>query len=265
MIKNIGQLLLGLGLGLMVSGCAIYNKEYYIPVDNQLGDAKPLSKDDVIRVVIPNNYPIILSNMYGENGGKTGWKWTDLGVGLLSARDETAERLQSLGYTVVDTGYNPKNDGHPTVIALVDSAPIEGSEESETHTWDAPVFTDDMGRTTLSEKQGVTINYKTYYYKVKLVRPEGKDNPLFKCLSSNDRMKVCIAPANPSNYKTIFSSYVTITTDNVNYITNVDHLTTAVFYNYPNMMGKKWVYFTNTGYTPIYVTDPNALKPTDKK
>ncbi|MDI2111716.1 hypothetical protein [Commensalibacter nepenthis] len=190
--------------------------------------------------------------------------WTNWGY-FSAARDETADRLQNLGYAVVDTGYHPKNDGHPTVIALVDSAPIEGSEESETHTWDAPVFTDDMGRTTLSEKQGVTINYKTYYYKVKLVRPEGKDNPLLKCNSSQDPTGVCIGPENPSNYKTIFTGYATILTDSKSPSMNLAHLTTAVFYNYPNMMGKKWVYFTNTGYTPIYVTDPNAPKPTDKK
>ncbi|OUI78562.1 hypothetical protein HK18_08675 [Commensalibacter intestini] len=80
------QLVFSLSLSLLLCGCAIYNSEYYIPINNQTGDAKPLSKDDVIRVIIPNNYPIILSNMYGKNGG------------------------------------------HPTVIILVDSAPIEGSK-----------------------------------------------------------------------------------------------------------------------------------------
>lgn len=57
MIKNIGLFTFGLCLSLMVSRCnSIYNSEYYIPVDNQAGDAQPLSKDDVIRVVITHNY-----------------------------------------------------------------------------------------------------------------------------------------------------------------------------------------------------------------
>ncbi|EUK17712.1 hypothetical protein, partial [Commensalibacter papalotli (ex Servin-Garciduenas et al. 2014)] len=191
-----------------------------------------------------------------------GWRnW----IYFSDARDKTADRLQKLGYNVVDTGYHPKNDGHPTVIALVDSSPIEGSSRTATHTWNAPVFTDDMGRTTLSEMQGITITHTMYYYKVELVRPEGADNSLLKCLSSQDPTEVCIAPANPSNYKTIFSGYSTIATDNTVAGSNVDHLVTAVFHNYPNMMSKKWVYFTNTGYTPLYATDPNAPKLTDKK
>lgn len=112
----------------------------------------------------------------------------------------------------MDTGYYPKNDGHPTVIALVNSAPIEGTTTTETHTWNTPVFTDTMGRTTLSEMQGVTITHRTYYYKVQLVRPEGEDNSLFEC--NSNRLGYCIAPANPSNYKTIFTGYATISTDN---------------------------------------------------
>ncbi|CAI3954795.1 hypothetical protein [Commensalibacter papalotli (ex Botero et al. 2024)] len=256
MLNRIGQLIAVLGICFMISGCAIYNSEYYIPVENQAGDAQPLSKNDVIRVAITHNY---LDIPPPQQPGWMNWGY------FIAAKRETEKRLQNLNYDVIDVGDNSKNDGHPTVIALVDSSPIEGSATTETHTWDAPVFTDDMGRTTLSEKQGVTITHKAYYYKVKLVRPEGKDNPLFTCLSSRDNMGGCIAPANPSGYKTIYSSYATISTDNVNYITNVDHLVTAVFYNYPNMMGKKWVYFTNTGYTPLYATDPNAPKPTDKK
>lgn len=256
-MRQIKQLIVGFGVCLMLSGChSIYNSEYYIPVDNQMGDAQPLSKNDVIRVVITHNYLDVPPPQ------QPGWKnW----IYFAAARSQTEDHLQKLGYNVVDTGYHPKNDSHPTVIALVDSSPIEGSSRSETHTWDAPVFTDSMGRTTLSEKQGVTITHTKYYYKVKLVRPEGKDNPLFQCQSSQDPTGVCIAPINPMNYKVIFSGYATISTDNTVSTINVDHLTVAVFNNYPNMMGKKWVYFTNTGYTPIYVTEPNAPKPTDKK
>lgn len=249
----------------MFDGChSIYNSEYYIPVDNEVGDAQSLSKNDIIRVLITQNFLEAVSLSQNDNE-KNGWISANEAIFNMSAKDETDKRLKNLGYNVINVESYSKNDSHPTVIALVDSAPIEGSARTETHTWDAPVFTDDMGRTTLSEKQGVTITHKTYYYKVKLVRPEGKDNPLFECNSSYASRGYCIAPANPSNYKTIFSGYATISTDNTTAGINVAHLTTAVFYNYPNMMGKKWVYFTNTGYTPIYVTEPNAPKPTDKK
>lgn len=255
-MKPFKQLVFSLSLSLMLSGCSIYNSEYYIPVNNQMGDAQPLSKNDVIRVVITHNYLDVPPHP------KPGW--TNWGY-FIAARRETNKYLQKLDYHLIDTEENPYYDGHPTVIALVNSSPIEESETTETHTWDSPVFTDDMGRTTLSEKRGVTITHRTYYYKVKLVRPEGKDNPLFTCLSSQDNMRVCIAPANPSNYTTIFSGYATISTDNPNPFGNLAHLTAAVFYNYPNMMDKKWVYFTNTGYTPLYATAPNAPKPTNKK
>lgn len=127
------------------------------------------------------------------------------------------------------------------MIALVDSSPIDGSSKTETHTLNAPVFTDDMGRTTLSEMQGVTITHTMYYYKVKLVRPEGKDNHLLKCDVTSENTGYCIAPVNPSNYKTIFTGYATLSIDSKSPSMNLDHLTTAVFYNYPNMMGKKWV------------------------
>ncbi|CAI3954761.1 MULTISPECIES: hypothetical protein [Commensalibacter] len=243
MINKIGQSLLGLSLCFMVSGCpSIYNSEYYIPVDNQVGDAQPLSKNDIIRVVIPSNFSQNLVKANSNNINKNDQMYImDVVMYIALAKHETEKRLQNLGLNVINTGYHSGGNGHPTVIALVDSSPIEGSEESETHTWDAPVFTDDMGRTTLSEKQGVTINYKTYYYKVKLVRPEGKGNSLFECNSSNESRDYCIAPANPSNYQTIFTGYATLTTDNTTTGINVSHLTTAVFYNYPNMMGKKWV------------------------
>lgn len=265
MNKQIFKILSGICLGLMVSGCAIYNSEYYIPVDTQIKDAKSLSKDDVIRVVIPHSFPVYYINAHRDDDSKNGWKWTDLAMYNIEAKHETEKRLQNLGFNVINTGYHSRGDGHPTVIALVDSAPIEGSETTETHTWDTPVFTDDMGRTTLSEKQGITITHKTYYYKAKLVRPEGKYNSLFECNSSIESLDYCIAPENPKNYKTIFSSYATISTNNMVSGINVAHLTIAIFYNYPNMIGKKWVYFTNTGYTPIYVTDPNSPKPTNKK
>lgn len=241
----------------MMSGCAIYSKEYYIPVDNQTRNAKPLSKDDVVRVVITHNYLDVLPPP--QQPGWTNWGY------FISARQATEKYLEKLGYNLVDTGYNPKNNGHPTVIALVDSSPIAGTEEKTEHNMTVPLFTDDMGRTTMSQMQGETITYKTYYYKVTLIRPEGENNSLFQCLSSQDPTGVCIAPVNPSNYKMIFTGYATLTTDNKVSTINTDHLTAAVFYNYPNMMGKKWVYFRNGGYTPTYVTDHNAPKPTDKK
>lgn len=248
----------GISLCLMVSGCGIRDTTFYIPVDNQKGDAQPLSKEDTIRVVVPHDFPETLYNNSKASEKKFAYN--------MSARDETAKRLQQQGYNVVDTGYYPKNDGHPTVIALVDSAPIEGSSRSETRTWDAPVFTDEMGRTTLSEKQGITITHTKYYYKVKLVRPEGADNSLFECNSNSNRLDLCIAPANPVNYKTIFSGYATLSTDNPNPFGNLAYLTGAVFHRYPNpnMLGKRWVYEDNGGYDPICAVEPNTPYPINK-
>lgn len=56
-MKLLRKLVFGFSLCLMTSGCSsIYNNEYYIPVNNQTGDAKALSKNDIIRVVITHNY-----------------------------------------------------------------------------------------------------------------------------------------------------------------------------------------------------------------
>jgi len=265
MLNKIKKLTCGICLCSMISGCSNYNSQYYIPIDNQVGNAQFLSKNDIIRVVMPylydpTHYKDYIKSKYGDNY-KTDIKYDDINWANDQARDNTAKRLQLLGYYVIDTGYHPKNNEQPTVIALIDAAPIKGSTKTEERTWTVPVFTDDMGRTTLSELQGITITYRTYYYKVKLIRPEGKDNPLFKCNNEGSSQNYCIAPENPSNYQTIFSSYATLTTNS----SNIKNLTTAIFYDYPNMVGKKWVYFTNSGSIPIYVTEPNYHKQKDKK
>lgn len=270
MINKVKNIVFGMCLCSIIGGCSIYNREYYIPIDNQVGDAQFLSKNDKIRVVMPYLYNPASYRDLIKPKDKNDYKiyqknYEDIIWSNDAARDETAKRLQLLGYNVVDTGYYPKNNGQPTVIALIDSAPIKGSEKTETHTWTVPVFTDAMGKTTLSETQGITLTRKIYYYKVKLVRPEGKDNALFKCNNEGTSIEYCIAPNNPNNYKTIFSSYATLSTDNPNSFINLNHLTAAVFYDYPNTIGKKWIYFTMGGYTPIYITEPNAPKPTDKK
>lgn len=63
MLNKIGQLSVALSLCLMVGGChSIYNSQYYIPVDNQDGDAQPLSTNDVIRVVVPREITQYVAN-----------------------------------------------------------------------------------------------------------------------------------------------------------------------------------------------------------
>lgn len=247
-IKKNFKLILNLGLCLILVGCAL-KSEYYIPVSNQVDNTYSLSKSDIIRVIITNNYLNIPSHP------KSGWR--NWGY-FLAAKIETEKKLQSLGYNVINTGINSENDGHPTIIALVDSSKIEKSERTQNYTGISPVYTSDTELKTSPKLQGRNITLKTYYYKVTIVRPENQDNPLFQCLNSQDSNKVCIAPSNFNNYKTIFSGYSTVSTDQRIPKETLQRLISSIFYNYPNISGKKWVYFNYN--KPLYDKVPKSTE-----
>jgi len=232
----------------MIGGCAL-KSEYYISVNNKIVNTSSLSKNDIIRVIIVNNYLNV--PLYPKSG------WRNWGY-FLAAKIETEKKLQSLGYFVINTGINSNNDGHPTIIVLVDASKIENSEKIQNYTGLSPVYTSDIVLKTSSKQQRRNITLKTYYYKVAIVRPEGSNNLLFQCLDSQDPNKVCIAPENPSNYQTIFSAYSMISTDQRVPQETLQRLVSSVFYNYPNMVGKKWVYFNYN--VPLYDDVPKLTE-----
>lgn len=229
-----------LGFSSMLSDCG--PSEYYVPVNNQAGNTQPLSKTlDTVRVLMPINYPELVKKTRSDDKD---WLKYDIDARYeTSAKQYTEERLQGLGYQVVDAGLHPKNDGHPNVIALVES----GEDPSKTHevvrTWTEPMYTDSMGNPTAWDTKSDSYTMRHIDCKVTLVRPDGKDNPLFKCVTDNNfRTGFCIAPEHPDHYQTIFQGTGSMDTDarDPDYI--LDHITTAVWNNYPNMMGKHKVF-----------------------
>ena len=81
---------------------------------------------------------------------------------------------------------------------------------------------------------------------IKLVRPIGKDNPLYQCNNSSLSTDFCTYPdsywLDTSHYETIFYGVGTMTTNarDSDYIEN--HLVSSVLYQYPNLLGKKRIH-----------------------
>ncbi|CAI3954946.1 hypothetical protein [Commensalibacter papalotli (ex Botero et al. 2024)] len=93
--------ILTLCLGLSACGPNIF----YIPVDNTLGSAKPLSKtDDTIRVIVPEKL-----TQYVAKARAAGAGWLNdamIAKYILIAKVNTERKLQALGYKFVDTGFH---------------------------------------------------------------------------------------------------------------------------------------------------------------
>ncbi len=233
---------------------------FYIPIDNKLGNAKPLSKtEDTIRVVVSQKLTQYIAKARANGPG-----WLDEAQKahyIINGKIDTEEMLQGLGYHVVDVGFDPKNDGHPNAIAMIDSEVLKTYEKDII--WQTPMSTDpNTGAPTMWQTDGKTVTMHIIYYKVKIVRPIGKDNPLFRCNSSSLSGNFCVYSDNPSNYETIFEGYGTMDTNAQVSAYILDHLTASVFYQYPNLLGKKRIHQISQPYfTVTKVTDA----PADKK
>ena len=242
--------------------------KFYIPIWNEKGTAKPLSKtDDVIRVVVPERLTkyIAKARSYDPN-------WYDKGSKLAfyigMAKLDTEERLQDLGYQLTDTGLHSGDSGKPNKIEWVDS---QGNErQAMTHGGKPTVFAlvdaklldtykkqlisevpyssdPSTGATTMwtNHVDEVTINAVSYH--VKFVRPIGKDNKLLQCNNSSLSTDFCTYPQsywedsvkNTPYYETIFDGVGVMNTSasDPDYIEN--HLTSSVLYQYPNLLGRK--------------------------
>ncbi|CAI3955455.1 hypothetical protein [Commensalibacter papalotli (ex Botero et al. 2024)] len=132
--------------------------------------------------------------------------------------------------------------GHPNVIAMVDSGVLKTYDK--TYTWQVPIASDpNTGQPTMWDTKGQTVTMHLIYYKIKIVRPIGKDNPLFTCNNSSLSTNLCVySQDNPFTYETIFEGYGTMDTNVRDSAYIEDHLTSSVLYHYPTLLGKKRVF-----------------------
>lgn len=237
-------------LGLTACGPNIF----YIPVDNKLGNAKPLSKtDDTIRVIVPEKLTqYVAKARTNDSDWLTGSK---LAFYIGMAKVKTDDALQAQGYKVVGAGVNGGGRGNPNVIAMVDSGVLKTYDQ--TYTWQVPIASDpNTGQPTMWDTKGQTVTMHLIYYKIKIVRPIGKDNPLFTCNDSSLTAKLCVYSDNSSNYETIFEGYGTMDTNAKDPAYIEDHLASSVLYQYPTLLGKKRVYQISQIYPQVTkVTD----------
>ncbi|AYN86798.1 hypothetical protein [Commensalibacter melissae] len=250
-------------LCLSLTACA---NKFYIPIWNRKGDAKPLSKtDDIIRVVVPDR---IKKYVAKARSNDPDWlaKGSKLAFYIGMAKIYSEKRLQALGYQLTDTGLDggdsgqPKkidwidsqgnerqamtHGGKPTVFALVDSRLV--NTYTQRFISNEPYSSDpSTGATTMWTSHVDEVAMNRIVYGIKLVRPIGKDNPLYQCNNSSLSINFCTFPdrfwKDISNYKTIFYGVGTMTTNarDPDYIEN--HLVSSVLYQYPNLLGKKRV------------------------
>ena len=233
--------LYGFGLCLLLSACG--PGKYYSPVNNRLGTARPLSKtNDVIAVLVPYKIQEMVKKARSDDKDWSIFYNHTMDIGM--AKIYTENRLKELGYRVVNDGLHPKNDGHPNVIALVEANRDTTKDDTVVRTYQTPLFTDTNGNPELWKTNADVFTYKYIDYNVRLVRPAGRDNELFKCNHNSLSLDFCIAPVHPSNYETIFEGFGSMNTNANNSAYILDHITTAVWYNYPNMIGqyKAWLY-----------------------
>ena len=255
-------------LCLSLTACA---NKFYIPIWNEKGTAKPLSKtDDVIRVVVPERLTkyVAKARSNDSDGYENGMKLADL-IGM--AKLDTEERLQALGYQLTDTHYI-ENDigkskkiewvdsqgnerqamthgGKPTVYAMIDSRVMETYKQRFIS--NEPYSSDpSTGATTMWTNHVDEVTMNEIVYHVKFVRPIGKDNKLLQCNNSSLSTDFCTFPQsywedsvkNTPYYETIFDGAGVTTTNSPSpgYIEH--HLTSSVLYQYPNLLGKKRIH-----------------------
>ena len=249
-------------LCLSLTACA---NKFYIPIWNEKGTAKPLSKtDDVIRVVVPDR---LKNYVEKTRAAEDDWeKNAKLAAYIMTAKLDTEERLQALGYQLTDTGFSsndigkPKkidwiddqgntqyamtHGGKPTVFALVDSRLV--NTYTQRFISNEPYSSDpSTGATTMWTNHVDEVTMNKVAIGIKLVRPIGKDNPLYQCNYSSLSTNFCTFPdsywLDTSHYETIFYGVGTMTTSarDPDYIEN--HLVSSILYQYPNLLGKKRV------------------------
>ena len=250
-------------LCLSLTACA---NKFYIPIWNEKGTAKPLSKtDDVIRVVVPDRLKkyIAKARSNDPDGYENGLKLADY---IAMAKLNTEDRLQNLNYQLTDTGphsggdgkpkkidwidsqgntqYAMTHGGKPTVFALVDSRLV--NTYTQRFISNEPYSSDpSTGATTMWTSHVDEVTMNKVAIGIKLVRPIGKDNPLYQCNNSSLSINFCTFPdsywLDTSHYETIFYGVGTMTTSasDPDYIEN--HLVSSVLYQYPNLLGKKRV------------------------
>ncbi|MBI0083843.1 hypothetical protein H3T52_05540, partial [Commensalibacter sp. M0402] len=138
--------LYGFGLCLLLSACG--PRTYYVPVNNRLGTARPLSKtNDVIAVLVPYKIQEMVKKARSDDKDWLTYDEAARYIGM--AKIYTEDRLKELGYRVVNDGLDPKNDGHPNVIALVESAADTTKDDTVVRTYQTPLFTDTNGNPEL--------------------------------------------------------------------------------------------------------------------
>ena len=250
-------------LCLSLTACA---NKYYISIWNEKGTAKPLSKtDDVIRVVVPERLTKYVAKTRSEDSDwLDGSKLADY-IGM--AKLDTEERLQDLGYQLTDTGLHSGDSGKPKKIEWVDSQGNErqamthggkptvyalvDSQVLDTYTQrfisNEPYSSDPgTGATTMWTNHVDEVTMNKIVYGIKLVRPIGKDNPLYQCNNSSLSTNFCTFPEgyweDDTRYKTIFYGVGTTTTNSPDPAHIEHHLVSSVLYQYPNLLGKKRIH-----------------------
>ena len=259
-------------LCLSLTACA---NKFYIPIWNRKGDAKPLSKtDDVIRVVVPESLTkyVAKARSYDPDWRKNG----DIATLFLTAKMDTEEKLQDLGYQLTDTGLdggdsgkskkfkwidsqgNEKqamtHGGKPTVFALIDAGIID--TYTQRFISEMPYSSDpSTGATTMWTNHVDEVTMNTIIFRISLVRPVNKESPLYICNNTSLSTNLCTYPDKfmPDKYitdslkykdiyETIFHGVGSMTTNSPDPAYIQDHLVSSVLYQYPNLLGKKRIY-----------------------
>ena len=260
-------------LCLSLTACA---NKFYIPIWNEKGTAKPLSKtDDVIRVVVPDRLKKYVAKARSNDPDwlENGSKLADY-IGM--AKVHTEEKLQDLGYQLTDTGLDGGDSGKskefkwidsqgnerqtmthggkPTVFALIDAGIID--TYTQRFISEVPYSSDPgTGATTMWTNHVDEVTMNTIIFRISLVRPVNKESPLYKCNNTSLSTNFCTYPDKfmPDKYitdslkykdiyETIFHGVGSMTTNSPNPSYIQDHLTSSVLYQYPNLLGKKRIY-----------------------
>lgn len=249
--KDFRLTIIGLGICFLLSGCVT---PYRVIVDNQKGTAKPLSKNDIIQVELPHYFANYFSDGYSNR-----FAWGDI------SRKQTEQKLKDLGFNVINTVDNTtKSSVTPTVVALIEAVEIKGSKKIVTPFMiSKTAYSYDPSNPPYDARWVDRVSRDTFL-KIILIRPQGNNNPLLSCDDSKSRelrdYRFCLSPEVFQNYTTIFSGYAKISANSSSIYENSNRLIESIFYNYPDMIGKKWVYFEYPGKTPTSVTEANAHK-----
>lgn len=192
---------------------------------------------------------------------------------LIQAKIQMEKHLQSLGYTVIDTGDHPSyNNTRPTLIAIVNPQDISIVTSKKVYSCSYDMI-DPTGSTTDSnnliqhcgDSEIMKIIY-AYKYDFDIYRPNTLDNDIItNCFKNPLLDNFCSAPLAMQNIQVIFSSTAQYTSkhhfadqDLVNLLYNTEKLvhmmSDAIFATYP--LNKNFtISFSKTkyGYTPVKI------------